>query len=1036
MKPNTIYSKSGKGVQEASGKTSLLKRGDRAVLSAIDGRATLAEVAKKVGKSFDAGFQALIDQLEGDGFVRAVSSGGSNTPHAPRAGASSGGGADLDFTTIMPIPRLPPKPADAAQRAKEQESALYKARQEAEARAQAERDRLKAEGEAKARAEAEAKFRADAERRIREEAEARVKAEAEAKARAAREAALRIAAEAKAKAEAAEAERARLEAERARLEVERRQREEAERKAREEAERARREAEELRQRLEEERKAREAEERRRREEEERRRKEEEERRRKEEEERRAREEAERKAREEAERKAREEEERVRRARAEEQERRAREEEERRVRAEAQRKAREEEERARRAREEEQERTRRAQGEEQERTRRALEEEIERARREAEQARAAAGPEPAPSAAAAAGPEPAPSAAVAAEPEPAPSAAVAAEPEPAPSSAATVVPGSLDTLMADLDSFSQRDDEDRKAREAAERKGRDEKARKLREEAERRAQEQAQAERREAEERRRKEEEERGRKHEEERRRKEEEQRRHKEEEQRRHKEEEQRRDQEEAERLVREAEEARRQEAEERKRKARESTAAAKQAQPAAPEDDIGITDEDLDMEEVRRDEAMVARDSRKAQRDREREERDLQRRARERERARAEAEPPLMPSKRRRPVKWGKPLAVTLFVLLLAAVGVLHVMPIPTEPYERAASEALGRQVRISSARLSLYSGVRLDLEGLRIGNTGTIAAARAYPELGSLLDERKSFTRIELDGATLAQQALGEAMFAKTKGANFSVGRIIVKQLKVQSGLALPTLEADVMVGPDGAVRSVTLRGPENLVGKLTPSGGNVEFDVTASSFALPVAPAISLNSFAMKGTATRQGVNVASWGGALLDGALNGVANLRWAGGWHVDGVVTVRNINAAVFAPALLSEGRAEGTAKFSMNAQDPAKLAGGSRMEGKFTVYKGVLGSFDLSRLIQTSGRQSAGRTQFAEMTGQGVYDRGAVALRDVHISAGALNAGASADIAQNGALSGRIVADVKTATQTLRQTVVLGGTVKEPQVRN
>jgi hypothetical protein len=70
------------------------------------------------------------------------------------------------------------------------------------------------------------------------------------------------------------------------------------------------------------------------------------------------------------------------------------------------------------------------------------------------------------------------------------------------------------------------------------------------------------------------------------------------------------------------------------------------------------------------------------------------------------------------------------------------------------------------------------------------------------------------------------------------------------------------------------------------------------------------------------------------------------------------------------------------------------------------------------------------------MTGQGVYDRGAVALRDVQISAGALNAGASADIAQNGALSGRIVADVKTATQTLRQTVVLGGTVKEPQVRN
>ena len=39
MNPTAIYSKSGKGVQEASGKTSFLDRGDRAVLSAIDGRA-------------------------------------------------------------------------------------------------------------------------------------------------------------------------------------------------------------------------------------------------------------------------------------------------------------------------------------------------------------------------------------------------------------------------------------------------------------------------------------------------------------------------------------------------------------------------------------------------------------------------------------------------------------------------------------------------------------------------------------------------------------------------------------------------------------------------------------------------------------------------------------------------------------------------------------------------------------------------------------------------------------------------------------
>src|ERR1051325_4883889 len=111
MKPSAIYSKSGKGVQEASGKKSLLKRADRA---------TLGEVAQKVGKSFDGEFEKLIAQLDKDGFVREVAAGASSSaasqsrpamqavkPSAKAPGrrassTSSGGADDLDFTTIMP----------------------------------------------------------------------------------------------------------------------------------------------------------------------------------------------------------------------------------------------------------------------------------------------------------------------------------------------------------------------------------------------------------------------------------------------------------------------------------------------------------------------------------------------------------------------------------------------------------------------------------------------------------------------------------------------------------------------------------------------------------------------------------------------------------------------------------------------------------------------------------------------------------------------------------------------------------------------
>jgi len=116
--------------------------------------------------------------------------------------------------------------------------------------------------------------------------------------------------------------------------------------------------------------------------------------------------------------------------------------------------------------------------------------------------------------------------------------------------------------------------------------------------------------------------------------------------------------------------------------------------------------------------------------------------------------------------------------------------------------------------------------------------------------------------------------------------------------------------------------------------------------------------------------------------------------------------------------------------------EPGKLASSARLDGSFTVTRGVLGSIDLSRAIQTQGKFATGRTQFNEMNGQATYDRGSVSVRNVTLAAGQLNAGASADIAENGALSGRVVADVRVASQTLRATLHLGGTVKEPQVRN
>src|SRR5438270_2772597 len=797
MRPNAVYSKAGKGVQEASGKTSLLKREHRAVLTAIDGRATLADVAQKSGNEYDAEFQRLIGQLDKDGFIREVSPG---SGAAPAAGPTKPAGKpdtaiDLDFSQIassqkantaaLPTRRPPPPKAPAVdmaakaaaeRRAKEQESALLRARQEAEEKAQAERERHRAEAEAKVRAETEAKLRVEAEKKLREEAAHKVRAEATAKAQAdaAHVKTVRIASEQK-----------------AHLEAERRIKEAAEQARREAEEKARHEQEELRKRLEEER--------------------------------RAREEAERKAREQAERIRKEAEEHARReaeALRQEAEERARRE------AEALRQQIEEE---RRAREETQHRAR-------EEIARARQEADERARRAEERKHKQSEPP-----------------------------AAAPPPPPRPQSA----PGSdkfADSLFADLDSFTKREEQSRKEDEETERAKNEERLRRARELEELRARE-------------------------EEEQRKVEEKQLAREEEERRSKEEEERlaRENEERDRRFREEEAKRARESEERLRKAKEEEMLAARTRAGAASGDTSLHE--------RRAKAM-------------------------------KRGPGVAAAYRRQERNWGKPVAITLLVILGGALGALHVIPISTADYEKAAREALGQPVTLASGRVSLLRGVHYVFKDVRIGERVRIAEARAFPELDALFDEKKIFKRIELEGATLQQDVLGEALFAKANGENFRVGRVVAKQLKLEGPLPLLPLDVDVALDAAGALRVASLAGPENLVANLSYQGSELEFEMSARSFALPIAPELSLGQFGMKGTITRRGMNISAWDGAALNGHVSGTAQVRWGGTWYVEGVVTARGINAAAFAPALLSEGRGEGTGRFWMTGSEPARLASG------------------------------------------------------------------------------------------------------------
>jgi hypothetical protein len=1040
LNSSAIYSKTGKGVQEASGKTSHLSRADRAVLAAIDGKTNLRDVAGKFEKLPEAKFDALILQLDKDGFIREVSSGAQSAPSArpaappkaappPSAKASSGDDGDgLDFTMALKVPpRAPaapaapaapkapappaPKPAQidlaataraGAERKAEEDLTLdYRSREELQAKLRVElaaqaKAEAKAKAEAHAAAEAkaasEAKSRAEAEAKARAEAEAKTHAEADAKVKAAREAALRMAtevkakaeAEGKAKADAAEREKARIEAElNAKLDEERKARKDLE-------EKAKRDGEEMRQRLEAEMKAKLDAERKAREEEDRKRREEENRKRKEEDEQRAKEDAERRAREEAERKKREEEDRKRK---EDDERRRKEDDARRAKEDVERKAREEEDRRRKeedGRKAKDDAERRAKEESDRKAkddaeRRAKEESERKAKDDAERRAKEEAERKAKDDAERRGKE-------AAEAKARTAADAAAslpkiEPVVPPPAAAAPPAGDLGDLLGDLENFGKREEEELKAKEEAERQAKEAAARKKKEDAERRAKEEAE--------------------------------RKAKDDAERRAKEEAERKAKEEAEREEREAEERRKEEEAERKRKAKESkeALAARQAAERASKsgakggDDVDVKDDDVDMDDIKRDQKTLA--------------------------SRATREQPLsaVVAATGRPRRWGRPVAIAVFALLVLGIGALHVLPVSTAEYEKGASAALGVPVKIGSARMSVITGVELKFENVAIGDAARIRLVRGLPEIGSLFGERKSFSRLELEGVSMGQSQVAGALLGKAAGANFRVGRVLIKELNLDGPLKLPPLDVEATVAGDGNVQTVRLSGPEKLLVQLSPKGGEVAFEISAGSLALPFVPALNLVDFGMKGTATGAGVTSAEFDGRAYEGVISGTARIRWGASWNVEGEIRARAVKVAVFAPALVSEGKADGRATYTMSGTEPGQLYQSARMQGEFKVDKGVLGSFDLTRALQTGGAQSGGRTAFNEMKGQGSYDKGVIQLRDISLTAGSMNAGASVDIDANGGISGRIAADVKTPNQTLRAVLNISGKVQAPVIR-
>jgi hypothetical protein len=392
-----------------------------------------------------------------------------------------------------------------------------------------------------------------------------------------------------------------------------------------------------------------------------------------------------------------------------------------------------------------------------------------------------------------------------------------------------------------------------------------------------------------------------------------------------------------------------------------------------------------------------------------------------------------------RRRISLGKPIAITLFLLLIGSVVAIHFVPMDSAPYEKTAEEWLGQPVRVGAVYVALVPTPQIKFEKVTIGRDPqvTIASIRATPELGSLFGESKSLKKLDIEGVVVPRVFLPALISAKPgRGEAFRVERITGRRIKLDvPDLDVPELEMNATLEPGGSLRTVTFSNSERKLSvTLTPQQGRTEMEISAQNFILPIGGSLVLDDFSAKGTIARGEAAFSELEGRALDGVIQGNARLKWSDGWSLEGELTARQIDVPQIAGPLLASGRLEGKGVYAMKAQTPDKLFGTARLDGNFTIQKGSITNVDMTRVLQGSS-SSGGTTLFSEMSGSVSTDSGRIRLKDLHMVAGLLQSTGNVDVDPQQNLSGRVQIELRTQTIQARATLAVSGTLKDPQFR-
>ncbi|CAN5501966.1 hypothetical protein BH11PSE11_BH11PSE11_13790 [soil metagenome] len=390
-----------------------------------------------------------------------------------------------------------------------------------------------------------------------------------------------------------------------------------------------------------------------------------------------------------------------------------------------------------------------------------------------------------------------------------------------------------------------------------------------------------------------------------------------------------------------------------------------------------------------------------------------------------------------RPPIKWGKPVAFTLLLLIVGGLALLHLMPFDSKRlvFEKAASEQFQQPVKIGAVHLALAPRPHWRLEQISIGKESQIKIAEIKAEIDSdAAKDTPAFKSIELISPSLNEEGLGWLLLSAPSAQNLKFTQLEAKGARLDlKNFTLPLFNVKTEIGPAASLKKIDLESEDkNLQVSLMPDGDVVRIQMTADTFAVPFGSSTTLQRFKATGTANRNALLVNDFSGNLFDGTVNGTATLAWGATWTLKGEIAAKQIRVFRFMPELVDNGGLDGKARFSMQAQDAATLfTAAPRAEGNFIIRDGTVAGVNLGLLFRNP--QSRGSSKFAELSGAFFHESGKTQVRKINLIAGMLSTTGTLDVDAESKLNGNFVVDLRFPERQHRSNLAVTGTLKSPR---